>query len=455
MKLVRVLTALLLTAAWFDAPHAYAQAGPGSPPVPYTETELRSPSPSPGDLFGTGVSLSDDGTRALVRSISGVSVFVRSGLAWTLEATLPGTTGEVTDPIALSGDGMVALVADTRAVCLGFGLCGLVQVYVRNGSVWTFAQNILPPSLFDFDFNFGNALALSADGSTVLVGRKFTGCGLCPGAAYVYTRNGSGVWMFDEGITAPEPGGEQFGLSVALTPDGQTALISSIFKSCPGGGQCGVAYVLRQSGGTWVSQGRLTPSQNVGPLAVALSATGGTALLGGVETAEIRGAVFVFELVGGVWTERIGFPGAMSGDRLGSSVDLSANGRIGIVSAPGRDCSAGLDCGIFHWVWRDAGGVWHLTDANPLAYPWTGPLANIPVALAADARTALVGIPQAPCVGGGDNCGLVLVLTAAALAAEIPTLGDFGRILLVLLLAGGGTWILARRRLFTSRSMAE
>lgn len=450
MKPLHVLTALALTAAWFGAPPALAQTGPGSPPVSYDMTELRPPTPIPGDLFGTGVALSDDGNRALVRSVSGASVFIRNGQAWALEAMLPGVTGSETDPVALSGDGGVALVSDTGIACppVGHGGCGVVRAYVRTGSAWALAQTILPPFVFDFDLGFGNSLALSADGSTLLIGRMFDGCSvICPGAAYIYRRNIAGQWEADVELTGPEPGVEQYGISVALTPDGQTALISSFLNGCPGGGKCGVAYVLRNSGGAWVPQGRLTPSQDVGPLAVALSAAGGTALLGGVEDAAAHGAIFVFELVGGVWTERISFPGAMSGDRLGSGVDLSANGRIGIVSAPGRDCPAGLDCGAFYWLWRDAGGVWHLTAANPLAFPWMGPLANIPVSLAEDARTALVGIPQAPCVGGGDNCGLVLVLAAPALtAADIPTLGDLGRILLALLLAAGGSWMLSRRR---------
>lgn len=446
MKL-RALTAFLLVSACF-APPIQAQSGPGIPPAQYDAAQLREPLPAPGNSFGSDVALSDDASRALVRSVTGVSIFVRSNGVWALEATLPATNAS---EAALSGDGTVALVADTRAECLqGIDDCGVVRIYVRNGSTWTLAQTIEPPHAIDFSLYFGHDMALSADGSTLLIARMFTNCQIiCTGAAYIYRRNGSGLWEFDEELTGPEPGITRFGVSVALTPDGQTALISAFLNDCPAGGTCGVAYVLRDTGGTWVSQGRLTPSQSAGELAVALAADGSAALLGGEAAGGNQGTVFVFELAGAVWTERIAFSGAAAGDRLGNSVDLAFNGRIGIVSAPGLDCPAGADCGAFYWVWRDAANSWHLTAANPLSFPGDS-FGNIPVALAADARTALVGVPQAPCAaGGGSRCGLVLVLTAAGSISEIPTLGDLGRILLMLLLAAVGSW-----SLFTRRSMS-
>jgi len=120
---------------------------------------------------------------------------------------------------------------------------------------------------------FGSSVALSADGSTALVGGPQDDNGA--GAVWVFTRSG-GAWS-QQGpkLTAGDEGGAgQFGSSVALSADGSTALV--------GGPQddsyAGAAWVFTRSGATWTQQGSKLTGAAAGSegsfgLSVALSPT--------------------------------------------------------------------------------------------------------------------------------------------------------------------------------------
>src|SRR5262249_3164556 len=128
----------------------------------------------------------------------------------------------------------------------------------------------------------GMAVALSADGNTLIVGGPRDAKTDPPesgGAAWVFTRSG-GVWS-PQGNKLVAPGGADFGSSVALSADGNTALIGDPDNN----GAFGAAWVFVRNGGTWTSQQKLV-GNNVNGFAgqgtsVALSADGNTALLGG------------------------------------------------------------------------------------------------------------------------------------------------------------------------------
>src|SRR5262245_58526840 len=176
----------------------------------------------------------------------------------------------------------------------------------------------------------GHSVALSADGSTAIIGgitdNEF------PGAAWVFTRIGpnwtqQGGKLVGTGATA---GGANQGASVALSADGNTAVIGGIRDN----NFTGAAWVFTRSGGIWAQQGnKLVGTGVVGAArqgsAVALSADGNTAIVGGVDDNGQIGAAWVFTRSGSVWTQQgnklVGQDGAgIAG--LGVSVALSADG---------------------------------------------------------------------------------------------------------------------------------
>src|SRR5204863_1204091 len=127
----------------------------------------------------------------------------------------------------------------------------------------------------------GISVALSADGNTAVVGGNNDNSSA--GAAWVYTRDGGGVWsqqgakLVDTGAGAVEQG-----FSVALAADGNTALVGGP-QSSPGGPPA--AWVYTRSGGVWNQQGpKLIGTDAVNGagqgFSVALSADGNTAVVG-------------------------------------------------------------------------------------------------------------------------------------------------------------------------------
>jgi len=79
----------------------------------------------------------------------------------------------------------------------------------------------------------GEAVALSADGTTAIVGGPYENLGF--GAAWVFTR-ANGVWTQQGGklVGSTADRNSQQGGSVAISADGNTALIGSSFYSTGG-----------------------------------------------------------------------------------------------------------------------------------------------------------------------------------------------------------------------------
>jgi hypothetical protein len=99
----------------------------------------------------------------------------------------------------------------------------------------------------------GASVALSADGNTAIVGGPTDG-GAGPGASWVYTRNND-VWTQQGnklvGTDAVGPSAGQ-GSSVALSADGNTAIVGGPGDNSFAGG---AAWVYTRSNGVWTQQG--------------------------------------------------------------------------------------------------------------------------------------------------------------------------------------------------------
>lgn len=132
------------------------------------------------DAFGGSVALSADGSRALVGAqqdstaagtqAGSARVFLRTGTAWTEEATLLADGGAAHDQFglaaSLSGDGTRALVGAFAAES--------ARLFVRSGATWTQATTIQAVASAPGD-GFGRAVALSDDGSRAVVGAPGAG----------------------------------------------------------------------------------------------------------------------------------------------------------------------------------------------------------------------------------------------------------------------------------------
>jgi FG-GAP repeat len=181
----------------------------------------------------------------------------------------------------------------------------------------------------------GGSVALSADGNTAIVGGDADN-GI--GAAWVFTQSG-GVWTQQAKLVGTGAIGiAEQGFSVALSGDGNTAIVGGPDDN----NQAGAAWVFTQSGGFWTQQGaKLFGGGAVGAAqqgwAIALSGDGKTAIAGGYSDNGFAGAAWVFTQSNGVWSQQgsklIG-TGAIGQAEQGGSVSLSADGNTAIVGGP-------------------------------------------------------------------------------------------------------------------------
>jgi hypothetical protein len=221
-------------------------------------------------------------------------------------------------------------------------------VFTRSGGVWTQQGKKLVGAGAVGSARQGMSVALSADGNTAIVGGWSDNSKT--GAAWVFTRKG-GVWtqQGNKLVGVGAVGGARQGMSVALSADGNTAIVGGPGdnpwdQSVPFGlGAAGAAWVFTRSGGVWTQQGnKLVGVGAVGSarqgMSVALSADGNTAVVGGWSDNSRAGTAWVFSRSGGVWTQQ--------GNKLieGSaapSVALSADGSIVMVGGSNYNWGAG------------------------------------------------------------------------------------------------------------------
>jgi PKD repeat protein len=165
---------------------------------------------------------------------------------WTQTAKLVATDGDAEDgfgtSISVSADGATALVGTLDDEDPN----GSAYVFERSGGAWTQAANFVAAD-GDSQDGFGATVALSADGTTGLVGAAGDDDpnGLNAGSAYVFDRAG-GAWTQRVKLAADDGDNQdQFGRAVSVSADGTTGLVGAMGDEGPSGGaDAGSAYVF-------------------------------------------------------------------------------------------------------------------------------------------------------------------------------------------------------------------
>ena len=234
----------------------------------------------------------------------------------------------------------------------------------------------------------GTAVAISSDGNTALVGGQ--GDNSNKGAAWVFTRSGGKWSQQGKKLTGAEEVGEgYFGSSVALSADGDSALIGG--EADKGG--VGAAWVFTRSEGKWTQQGKkLTGSGAIGEarfgVSVALSEDGATAFIGGPSDHENKGAVWVFTRAGSGFSQQQKLTGEEEAGEgsFGSSVAVAADGSEALIGGPGEQGGIGAA-----WTFVPTAGKWVQQGKKLTASEESGEaFFGNSVALSADGTTALI-----------------------------------------------------------------
>lgn len=383
--------------------------------------------------FGASVALSSNGTTAIIGAerddefTGGAWVFTRTGSTWSQQGPKLTGAGE-SGPgrfgvsVALSGDGNTVLVGapqDNEGV-------GAVWVFTRSGGSWMQQGTKLvgagTEALGSFGVRFGQSVALSNDGNTALIGGPENGVEV--GAAWVFVRSGTTWSQQGEKIVGSgrlNGEGIMFGASVALSSNGNTALIGAPDDD----DNLGAAWVFTRSGETWTQQGeQLAPTGDTSKTivfgsSVALSGDGDTALIGGPNDDSQIGAAWFFTRSEEAWSqdEKLTPDGDASNlIDFGASVALSENGNVALVGGPDDSAFTGAV-----WAYERSGPTWmhlgsKLTDGEPSSEALFGAAA----ALSGDGSLALIG---APAHSGPTQSGAAWAFTTPVEEPPSPELG--------------------------------
>jgi hypothetical protein len=315
-----------------------------------------------------------------------------------------------------------------------------------SGSGISGQQAYVKASNTDSNDEFGFAIALSGDGSTMAVGAygeasTATGVGgnqaintaQFAGAVYVFTRSGT-TWTQQAYIKASNTqASDMFGMAVALSNDGSVLAVGAPMEASASTGingnqanngamSAGAVYLFERVGAAW-SQSAYVKASNTNANdsfggAIALSGDGATLAVGATgessaatgingnqadNTATNSGAVYVFAHAVGTWTQQayIKASNAEALDEFGLSVALSDDGSALAVGAPGEASRAtgvggnqadnsASDAGAVY-VFSRASNVWKQQAYVKASNTDTNDTFGIAVALSGDGKTLAVG----------------------------------------------------------------
>jgi hypothetical protein len=335
-----------------------------------------------------------------------------------IDSTIAATQG-FGGYVALSSDGIVMVSTNSP----------YVMVYQYNGSSWTGPFNTLMSTATT---NVSCPIAVSSDGTVVIVGDYSNGS---RGYAAVFRTGSESV------LTNPTADYSSFGWTVALSADGNTALVSApndadddgwvgIYKYSGGAwgsatalvstfGQYGAfgttaglsgdgltvivtngyntTAIYRYSGGVWsyasqlpVSIASFISTQR----GISISYDGNTIVAGFPFYSGSTGIVGVYKYSGGSWVETLITNSVEPYINFGASVSISTNGNILVVGAPAASYPNNKG---WAGVYTYSGGSWGspsqliYTPSNNDNFGWTVAVSSTGSTVIVGSRAAYVG----------------------------------------------------------------
>ncbi len=282
---------------------------------------IKTDNPTPKSFFGSDLDLSVNGNTLVVSASNKelVYIFSRSNSTWSQQATITSSNNEPNDffgqQVSISNDGLTIAVTATGESSQGTG--------IDNSN---FADT-LPPSQTD------NSLAGS-------------------GAAYIFTLTTPNTWTQQAYIKTNIKAitGERFGISAALSNNGNTLAIGS--KELTLGDRNtlvslgGAVYIYTRNNNVWTQQDRIKPN-DIKPLglfgdSLDFNGDGSSLAIGSSGEKSLSGAAFLFKRTNNSWnqTKYLKFNTLDSLDAFGESVSLSDDALTLAVGAPGDASSA-------------------------------------------------------------------------------------------------------------------
>jgi hypothetical protein len=241
----------------------------------------------------------------------------------TLGQSLSGAVGEngrFGYAVALSSDGNVVTIGSPFAVTSGQEAVGVVRIFAETpaNSTWVQRGHDLVGE-GEFELN-GWSVALSANGSRVVLGSPGSGIGSFTGAVRAFEFNGTAWTPLGQTINGDSIQ-DKFGHSVSLSEDGTVLAVGGWEKPGPANSiYVGHVRVYKYTQDDWVQLGGdlvgTESYENFG-YSVSLSANGMQVAVGSPRSNSVsggippRGSISVYEFDGSMWKRQQGLIGSL------------------------------------------------------------------------------------------------------------------------------------------------
>jgi hypothetical protein len=333
-----------------------------------------SPSGHLGNWNGSTMSMSRDGSTLVIGSPYSDAVGTNRGRAyvytqtagvWNLVKELYASDAADSDffgsGTSISSDGSVIVVGAERNHANGQADQGAAYIYHKSGGTWPSTQSQkITMAENDADSYFGISVALSDDGYTLVVGSSHhDNVATNEGALFIFER-GSGTWTQTKKMWASDfaTGGDMLlGHSVAISGDG-TIIVAGAYGNDTTGSNRGAVYIYVKSGGVWpTTETQLLRDNDANNedyfgWHVSMSQSGDRIIVGAERDHHPNmagagvdgGSIVVFDRINGVWNQTKKFFGGGSNgasSELGFSTACSNDGNVYVGGAPMSEVQGG------------------------------------------------------------------------------------------------------------------
>jgi hypothetical protein len=265
-------------------------------------------------------------------------IFVYSGGSWSQEAKLMASDAYANDEfgstVSISGDGTKVIVGAMKEDYSTDQ--GAVYIFTRGPYQVTWTEQIkLRASDGTTNDYFGCSVAINGDGTKIIVGASQIFAYSDQGAAYIFTYSG-GSWTEQIKLQASDgQSDDYFGKQVAMSGDG-TKVIVGAQNHDTGGSNAGSAYIFTYSGGSWSQEPKIQASDieandRFGEGGVAINGDGTKVIVGATSedtNGSNAGAVYIFGYneSTSTWSQEAVFRGEAASDEISDDFGVAING---------------------------------------------------------------------------------------------------------------------------------
>ena len=275
-----------------------------------------------------------------------------------------GSVGSAVGGCAISDDGNTAVLSYKSQDNLGVNSAGMVLVMTRIGDIWTEQQRLFfhgTPIENDY---FGLTVAISADGSKIVLGSPYADNG--DNSAFSLNRGRFDIYELEQGtwVRRTSSTGTRLesmaGYSVSISNDSDTVVVGQAGTVTSDAGKedaGGIIVVYKDSQGTTATlrhnPASLSADERFG-IQTAVSANGSTIAVGG----NGNSGAYIYDRVDGVLTEEVKLSDLtpLTNDHRCVGIDISANGDIVAVSLRTASAQSVI------YVLSRANGIWALAN---------------------------------------------------------------------------------------------